>query len=283
MRKTTAIILLIAAFILCGQLFAQVITAKELAGIMDDENVVIVSGRSEKDYNTVHIKGAVHVLPDDLCKPGDIKGILKSPDDIATIFGDKGISNTNTIVVYCNKGVAAGRLFWIFDYLGCENIKFLDGQMKAWRKARKPVTKSATEIVPATFEATPNPDLIATMAYVKSHLDDDGVILVDTRSVEEFNGEKGEASRKGHIPGAVHFEYKNVVDDDGYIKPKADIEKALKAAGITSDKEIILYCETSARAGVVYMVLKYILGYPNVKVYDGGIYEWAATASNPME
>ena len=61
------------------------------------------------------------------------------------------------------------------------------------------------------------------------------------------------------------------------------IVKAAKAAGITSDKEIILYCETSARAGIVYMALKTMGGYPNVKVYDGGIYEWAATASNPME
>ena len=185
-------------------------------------------------------------------------------------------------MLYCYTGVSAGRMYWILKYLGAKDVKLLDGQMKAWRRARKPVTKDVKEFAPTKFTPTVDNSIIATMQYVKDHLEDKNVLLVDVRSKEEYDGQKGKAKRKGHIPGAIHFEYKNVIDN-GVVKPKADIEKALNAAGITPDKEIILYCETSARAGIVYLVLKDILGYPKVRVYDGAFYEWAADQSNPVE
>lgn len=256
------------------------ISAKALAEISDEENVRIVSVRTPADYAKVHIENAVNVYHTDLYQEGDVKGLLKSPEEIAAVLGAQGIAESNKIVVYDGgKNTPAGRLYWILKYLGASDVQILDGQMKQWRKARKSVTKNATEIEPVTFTPTPNTAIYATIDDVKK----EGVLLVDVRSKEEFDGEKGEAARKGHIPGAIHFEYKNVLNEDDTIKTKEELESLTADAGITADKEIVLYCETSVRAGIVFAAFTSILEFPNVRVYDGALYEWAADPNNPLE
>ncbi len=263
---------------------AQVISPKELAKIIKKDNVTVISGRKNVDYTKVHINGSVNVWHMDLYKDGDVKGILKSTEEIATILGKNGISEKNSIVVYdSGKNTFAGRLYWILKYMGCEDVKVLNGQMKMWRKARKPVTRKATVITPIKFNTTLNKDIFACKEYVKSHLEDSGVVIVDARDKEEYDGKKGHAKRNGHIPGAIHFEYKNIINEDGTIKSKEDIESLLKKAEITKDKEAILYCETSVRAGILYMAMTSISDYPKVRVYDGAIYEWAADEALPMK
>jgi len=278
---------MLVAFILLFQTpfsFGEIISPNELAKIMDEENVIIVSARSPEDYGKVHIKGAVNVWHKDLYKDGEIKALLRGSEEIAKILGDKGVSEKNTIVVYDGgENKLAGRLYWILDYLGCDDVRILNGQMKMWRKARKPVTKEATTVSPASFAASPDEGEIASTEYVKGHLKDANVIIVDVRNKDEYDGIKGETERKGHIPGSIQFEYKNVLNEDGTIKSKDELEKITREAGITPDKEIILYCETSVRAGIAYMVLKSILKFPKVRVYDGAIYEWVADPSNHIE
>jgi len=278
--KALLVILLLAFQII----HAGIISPKDLAKIMNDKDVIIISARKTADYTKVHIPGSVNLWHNDLYKAGEIKGLLKSPDEIAKILGSKGISKSSRIIIYDGgQSTFSGRLYWILEYLGCENVDLLNGQMKMWRKARKPVTKKVTNISPATFQAAVNEDIIASSTYVTAHKDDANVVIVDVRSKEEFNGAKGEAERKGHIPGAVHFEYKNILNEDGTIKSKDDLEKITKKAGISSDKEIILYCETSVRAGVVYMALTSILEFPKVRVYDDAYLKWSADSGNPVE
>ncbi|MCK5839845.1 MAG: sulfurtransferase, partial [Bacteroidales bacterium] len=227
------------------------ISAKELKGMINDENVVIASTRKAEDYSKSHITNAVNVYPFDLYKPGDMKGLLQTPEEMAAVFGSKGISNTKTIVVYDGaKGVLAGRLFWIFDYMGCKDVRILDGQLGAWRKARGPLTKNKTEKDAVTFNFTLEKSFIISTDAVKGYLNDSKAVMVDTRSKAEFDGEKGEITRKGHIPGAIHFEYKNVVAENGMLKKKEELQSIFSDAGITSDKKVILYCETSNRAGI---------------------------------
>lgn len=266
--------------------FAGIITAKELAKLSKDGNVVIVSARQTSDYSKKHIKGAVNIYHKDLYNTEGIPSMLKSTDEIALIFGEKGITTDSKIVIYDNgKNKLAGRLYWIFDYMGAEDVKILDGHLKSWMKARKPVTTKATSITPTTFNANPNAEVYADMTYVKAHLNDPNVILVDVRSKDEFDGidEDENITRKGHIPGALNLEYKEVLNEDETLKSKEELAELFTNAGITADKEIILYCASSVRAGIVYMVLTSILDYPNVKVYDGAFYEWNADSSNPIE
>ncbi len=282
MKKIFGILIILLVF--TQLVFAGIISAKDLSKLAKSGDVIIVSGRQTADYSKKHIKGAVNIFHKDLYKADGISAMLKSADEIAKIFGEKGITENSKLVIYDNgKGKFAGRLYWIFDYLGAKDVSILDGHLKGWGKVRGKVTKDPTEIEPATFKASPNAAILADIDYVKANKDK--VILVDVRSADEFNGidEDEKITRKGHIPGAVNLEYKKVLNEDETLKSKEELSKLFTDAGISSDKEIILYCASSVRAGIVYMVLTSILDYPNVRVYDGAFYEWNADSSNPIE
>ena len=280
MKSKLYISILVALFTLPLFTNAQdLISVDELAKISKDKNTVIVSCRKEADYKAVHIAGAVHIWHQDLYKEGPVTDLIKSPEELAKIFGLKGISNTNNIILYdggTNK--YSGRIYWILKYLGAQNVKILDGHMDAWRNGRKPVTKNPTKIVPATFTPKVDKSIIATMDQVKATKG----ILVDVRDPGEFNGTEGKTKKFGHLPGAVNFEFKKVTNENGTIKKKDELEKMFKEAGITPDKEVILYCASSVRAGIVFLVLKTILNFPNVKVYDGAFYEWESVDGNKI-
>jgi len=248
--------------------------------------VVIISARTPEDFASKHVKGAVNVDHKALYKEDGVKSMLKSPAEIAAILGEKGISVDSKIVIYDGGSCkSAGRLYWILQYMGAADVNILDGHIKAWMKARKPVTSKATEVTAATFTPAVNENIYASMDYVKGKVGDPGVLLVDVRSKDEFDGigEDENITRNGHIPGAVQFEFKQILTDDGALKSKDDIAALLTAAGITADKEIVLYCASSVRAGIVFAALTDVMEFPNVKVYDGAFYEWNSDTANPVE
>jgi thiosulfate/3-mercaptopyruvate sulfurtransferase len=287
--KNIVRILVSSIVILClGFTSAQaqdVISAKELAKIYKSKDVVVVSTRKATDYKKVHIAGAVHVKHMDLYKDGPVKSMLKSPADIAKILGEKGISADKKIVIYDGgTGKYSGRLYWILKYLGAKDVVLLDGHLKAWRAARKPVTKNPTKITPVTFTPQVNKAILATMADVQKAIADKNTLIVDVRSEAEYKGTKEDVKvKKGHIASAINIEFKEVMNARAQIKPAEELKALFAAKGITPDKNIILYCESSVRAGVVYMVLTSGLGYKNVKVYDGAFFEWESKASNKIE
>ncbi|MCD4818762.1 MAG: sulfurtransferase [Candidatus Cloacimonetes bacterium] len=281
------ILILLTILILSFQfVLAGIMSAKEVAKLSKSGDVIIVSARQAADYSKKHIKGAVNIYHKDLYKSEGIDAMLKSPAEIAKIFGEKGITENSKIVFYDNgKNKFAGRLYWIFEYLGAKDVNILDGHLKSWMKIRKPMTPKATAVTPATFKPSPDASKIASMEYVKSKLNNPKVILVDVRSADEFGGKDDDEkiTRKGHIPGAINLEYINVVNENGTIKTKEEIAAVIKKAGITSDKEIILYCASSVRAGIMYVALTSILDFPNVRVFDGAYYEWNADAANQIK
>jgi len=243
----------------------DLISAAEAKKLANSKTTLIVSTRAAADYAKVHIRNAVNVNIDDLASTTEPKGILKSPAELATILGEKGIEPSKKIIIYdtgSNKG--AGRLYWILKYLGFNDVKILDGHMQAWRAARGPVTNAATPVTAVTFTPKVNSKIFADKAYVKSKLN--SAAIVDVRDDTEWG--------EGHINGAIHFEYKQVLAEGGKLKTKAELEALFNGAGITKNKEVILYCATSVRAGIVYLALTSILEYPNVKVYDGAYNEW---------
>ncbi|NQT65223.1 MAG: sulfurtransferase [FCB group bacterium] len=283
MKKIIGILIILLAVQL---VFAGVISAKELKTLAKDGEVVIVSTRDASDYSSKHIDGAINIDHKSLYKAEGVPSMLKSANEIAKILGEKGISEKSKIVIYdTGSNKAAGRLYWIFKYLGVADVNILDGHLKGWGKVRGKVTKEATKLSPTTFNPTVNASILADMSYVKEHKNDSNVVLLDVRSEDEFAGTDTDKNikRYGHIPSATNLEFKAVVNEDGTIKSKEEIAAAMNAAGITSDKEVVLYCATSVRAGIVYLALKDILGYPNVKVYDGAYYEWESVTDNPIK
>jgi len=263
MKKIFFVTLFIA---FATNLFAQdIISAAEAKKLSADKNTVIVSTRPAEDYAKVHIRNAVHVNVDELASTTDPKGVLKSTSEIAKMLGEKGIDPAKKIIIYdTGSNKSAGRLYWILKYLGFADVKIMDGHINAWRAARGPVTNAVTKTTAVTFTPTVNTKIFADKAYVKSKLNK--AAIVDVRDNAEI--------AEGMIPGAIHFEYKNVITEDGKLKSKEELEKMFNAAGITKNKEVILYCATSVRAGIVFLALTTVLDYPNVKVYDGAYNEW---------
>lgn len=273
------------AFVALG-IMAQaqdLITVAELSSKLKDANYVVVSAEVETEYAKVHINDAVNVSYKSLEKTGGVEGLLQSPAELTKIFSAKGLSEKKTIVVYDEgAGKYASRLYWTLKYMGAPNVKILDGGMVAWKAGRKPVTKNPSTVKPATFTPALNKAIYADMKEVQAAAGNAKVILVDLREVAEFTG-KDPKNNKGRIPGSVNVDHTTLNAANSLYKSKAELEKLFTAAGATKDKTIILVCPTGVRAGKGYFALKSILGYPNVKVYEGGVNEWAATASNKLD
>lgn len=272
MKKTRAILFLILAMTLTPLFGQDLITVDELTKSLKDANLVIISAGTDADYSKVHITGAINIPYTSFDKPGKIEGLLVSDNEMAKILSDKGVNENKLIVVYDEfDGRFAGRMYFLLKYLGAKNVKLLDGGMEAWKKGRKPVTRNPTIMNKANFIPTANKKLLATYEEV-ANAAKANVVLIDTRAPGEYSGK--ENGSKGHLPGAINIEYKELLDVTGALKPKADIEKIYASKGVTKNKEVILYCNSGVRTGLHYLVLYTILGYQNVKVYDGGYNEW---------
>ncbi len=252
----------------------DVITAADLGKkLKAKENLTVISVRKPADFKKSHMKNAINIDLKKLASDTDPKGILKSPEDIAKILGQAGIDGKGLIVVYDDgKMKYAGRFYWILKYLGVENVKVLHRDLKQWQAARLPVTKTPTTVKATSFTPSVNKSIFADEAYVKAHKA--SAVLLDVRPPDEFNGTSTKPESKGHIPGAKNMEYTQLLKENGALKSKTEIENIAKGVGATADKEIILYCGTSTRAGIVYLAFTTILGYKNVKVYEGAYNEW---------
>ncbi|WP_321297419.1 sulfurtransferase [Marinifilum fragile] len=284
MKKFFVFVLLLFVGIQLSWAQADIISVPDYVKLMKDKNTILISARKPADYKKVHIVNAVNIDHKELYNNEPIKSVLKSPDEIAKILGAKGLNESMNIVIYDGgTGKYSGRLYWILKYLGAKNVKILDGHIDAWKAARKPVTRIPTKVKATTFTPNLNQNIIVDLAYVDKVKSNANVVLVDVRSPEEFNGTKESKIRKGSIPGSVNLEFKNVLNAKKMLKSKEELAKLFKAKGITADKEVILFCETSVRAGIVYLALVTALDYPNVKVYDGAYYEWQSIAANKVK
>ena len=273
------------AFLFIGVSFAQdLISVKELAGKLSDKNVVIVSAQKADKYAAVHIKGSINLPPSELVDNEPIKYMNKSTAEIAKILGSKGISASNEIVLYDNgTSKYSGRMYWVLKYMGAKDVKILNGEIDAWKTGRKPITKSASSLPATTFTADVQGQYLAKMAEVMKATNGGSYVIIDCRTTDEFAGTDEEPTlRRGHIPGAINIDYKDLLDAKGMLKSKDELEKIYAAQGVTADKTIIVYCATSVRAGIEFMALSSILEFPYVKLYDGAYTEWQTNASNKV-
>ena len=260
----------------------DIITAKDFKSLLKkQENLTIVDASKSKLYKKAHIKGAINLPYKKLNvkkEKSEIKGLLKSPEELAKLLGEKGISDKDFIVVYDEGSQKySSRVYWVLKYLGAKDVKILHKDNTTWRKARLPLTSSPTKTDAKTFEVNVNNDILATMDFVEKNLNNDNVILIDARGKLEYAGipdEKKNKYSKGHLPGAINIPYKKVLNEDKSFKSKEEMQKLADANGFTPDKTYVVYCKTGVKAAVVFVALKNILEYPDVKLYDGAYLEW---------
>jgi len=256
----------------------HLINVDDLTKDLKNPNLVIVACGPEAEYNKAHITGAISLPYTAFDKAGNIEGLLVSDAEIAKILGDKGISEKNAIVVYDEfDSRYAARIYSLLKYMGAKDVRLLDGGLEAWKKGRKPITRNPSNLSKTTFTASVRKDMMIGMNDALATPAKANAVLIDTRSPGEYRGT--EQNSKGHIQGAVNMEYKELLDANGMLKSKPELEKAYAAKGINKDKEVVLYCSSGVRTGLHFLALVDVLGFKNVRIYDGGYNE--VVAQNP--
>jgi thiosulfate/3-mercaptopyruvate sulfurtransferase len=206
-----------------------------------------------------------------------------------------GVNNDSTLVLYGDfNNWFAAFAFWVFKYYGFKDVKIMNGGRKKWLEEDREVNKDIPSYPKGDFRASdPDKNIRIFLDEVKKALDArERIKMVDVRSPKEFTGEilappeypTEHAQRGGHIPGAENIPWAQAVNDkDGTFKSAEELKKLYESKGITPDKEIIAYCRIGERSSHTWFVLKYLLGYPDVKNYDGSWTEWGNMIANPIE
>jgi thiosulfate/3-mercaptopyruvate sulfurtransferase len=270
--KRLSIIAALVIYTLGAAAQGDFISVKELAGKINSKDVIIIDARKDAEYKKVHIRNAISFPVEELSTKTPIEGILKSDAELCKVMGAHGVDFNKEIVLYCNKGSNAGRMYWVMKMMGASNVKLLDGNLDAWKAGRKPVTRMPKMPKKTTVTAKLDKSTYLTMADVKAKKGSGNVVLVDARKDEYFNGT--DPKSKGHIEGAISISSDLMRDDKGLLKTAEELNKLFASKGITKDKEVILYCQPRTRAGLLYSIMTTKLGYKNVKVYDGAYNEW---------
>ena len=242
-------------------------------------------------YDQGHILGAVAwnwqtQLQD------NVKRDLVDKAALEKLLGQSGISNDTTILLYGdNNNWFAAYAFWQLKYYGHQNVKLINGGRKKWLEEKRAVTKDAPKVTPTTYQVR------GTDPSVRAFRDDVLNILqgkkrgqlVDVRSVDEFTGKiiappgmTETAQRAGHIPGAANVPWAQAANEDGTFKSAEALATLYGGKGINGSDEVIAYCRIGERSSHTWFVLKYLLGYNNVRNYDGSWTEWGNLIGSPI-
>jgi len=259
----------------------------------ENRKIVEVDYDPENGYRKGHIKGASLIWwKRDINDP--IARDIVNKEHFQELMAKNGIKPDTEVIMYgdFNNWFAAFS-FWVFKYYGHENIKIMNGGRKKWELENREYTTEEPKIEKTSYSSKePDEKIRSYLDEVKKALDQTNTVMVDVRSPKEFTGEitappeypMEHAQRGGHIPGANNIPWATAVNDaDGTFKLVDDLKQIYESKGITSDKDVICYCRIGERSSHSWFVLKYLLGYPNVKNYDGSWTEWGNMIKNPIE
>jgi thiosulfate/3-mercaptopyruvate sulfurtransferase len=270
------------------------LSTDDLNSILKDPMIRIVeSNEDQLLFSSGHISGAVEIdWVRDLNQP-----VIRDYLDIYNfnkLLSRCGIDKDTTVIFYGDKNNWwACYAFWIFQLFGHTNAKILDGGRLKWLEEKKPLTKERVEHEKTNYEAPLRDDKTyrALRDDVFSHLEINGK-LIDVRSPDEFSGAKLHmegypnegALRGGHIPGAKSVPWARAVNSDGTFKTAEELLHIYsEEAEISQYENVITYCRIGERSSHTWFVLKYLLGYANVRNYDGSWTEWGNLVGAPIE
>jgi thiosulfate/3-mercaptopyruvate sulfurtransferase len=264
-----------------------------VAAHLNDPTVRVVE--SDEDallYETGHIPGAVKVdWFTTLQAP--VQRDFISQQAFEALCAQIGIANDTTVVFYGDKNNwFACYAFWLFAYYGHEKLRVMNGGRLKWTQENRPLTREVPAYPAARYHASPPNKAIRAFREDVFQQVDKGFPLVDVRSPQEYSGEllhmpnypQEGAQRGGHIAGAVSIPWATAVNpDNGVFKPAEELRQLYQGKGVAPDKDVIAYCRIGERSSLTWFVLKFLLGYPQVKNYDGSWTEWGNLVGAPIE
>ncbi|MCX6023725.1 MAG: sulfurtransferase [Chloroflexi bacterium] len=242
-------------------------------------------------YEQGHIPGAVGWNWQKELQQQVARDVL-TPEQVAELCAAAGIGNDTTIVFYGdNNNWFAAWAFWNFVYHGNANVKLMNGGRRKWLEESRELTTDAPSYERAGYTPTAvNADLRASRDFILQRLGS-GVTLVDVRAPAEFRGEllapanlpQEGAQRGGHIPSAINIPWGEAVKEDGTFKSAEDLAALYGGRGVRPGGDLVAYCRIGERSSHTWFVLTYLLGYPNVRNYDGSWTEWGSLVGAPIE
>ncbi len=247
------------------------------------------------NYELGHLPGSVLLdWRKDINDP--LRRDILGQEQLTALYRRAGVTDRSTLVLYGDfNNWFAAFAFWVLAYYGARNVRLMNGGRKKWIAEDRPLTKEVPHPPAGSLVAQP-PDatLRVYLEDVRRALPDvksGKLALVDVRGPKEFSGEitappeypTEHAQRGGHIPGAKNIPWAQAVRDDGTFKSREELEAIYHAQGIRPAAPVITYCRIGERSSHTWFVLRYLLGYPDVRNYDGSWTEWGNLVRTPIE
>lgn len=269
--------------------YSPIVSTDWLEKNLNNPNIVIIDIRKAEEFKTNHIPGAVNAVYNAWAiEKSGRKNEIPEIDDLEDLIKSSGINEDSIVVVV---GVSSSltdlvnmtRVAWTLSYAGVEKVSVLDGGYTKWEKESKPVTTEIKKVNTGNFKLKVNKSIYADKEEVKKSIGK--AIILDTRMPDFFFGvsKLDFVARAGHIESAKNLPSGWIYTKDNTFKNKEDLEAIAK--GVIEDganKEIITYCDTGRLASGWWFVLSKVLGYKNVKLYDGSSEDWAKDSNLPM-
>lgn len=273
------------------RILSPVIQINELASIAKNE-LVLLDTRSSWKFLLSHIPGARRIdrWQNFTTRVNGAAGILiEDKKFLAGKLGELGIDYSKTIVIYgaaIDKWRTDGRFFWMFKYLGFKKVAILEGGIDKWKRNNMQVDRgtaddfSGAELSPDEIKF--DRSVHADQTWISKRLGSKSIALIDTRAKSEYEGDTPYGSpRGGHIPGAIHLDWRDFFTDKGALKKTSTLKSILNKSGINPQQETVVYCTGGVRSGMSFLVLQR-LGY-KVRNYDGSWWDWSRNPSLPVE
>jgi thiosulfate/3-mercaptopyruvate sulfurtransferase len=264
-----------------------IIATDELAEMLSSPALRLLDCRgSFAVYEAGHIPGAQFLHIETLrMTEGGVPCKMHHLPVLSSIFGQLGIDAETPVVAYTNDPrdqLSATYTAWTLAVTGHLAARVLDGGLAAWQREGRRIARPYPSVTEADYPPGFMQAYFADRQYVRDRLDDPDVVLVDSRTRPAYAGAAGSTMRRGHIPGAILHNYLWDFTPQGHYRTPEQLHAKYVRDGIIPEKEVITYCETGREGSSVWYVLKYLLGYPNVRLYQASLTEWAAFDALPM-